>query len=45
MPIVPKCFTWKRSYRFRAMRFVGLAKAKLQVHLAAVAYNIKRYWG
>jgi IS5 family transposase len=36
--------TWKRSYRFRAMRFVGLAKAKLQIHLAIIAYNLKRYW-
>jgi transposase, IS5 family len=36
--------TWKRSYRLRAMRWVGLAKAKLQVHLAAIAYNCKRYW-
>jgi transposase, IS5 family len=36
--------TWKRSYRFRAMRWMGLAKAKLQVHLAAIAYNMKRYW-
>jgi len=36
--------TWKRSYHLRAMRWVGLAKAKLQVHLAAIAYNIKRYW-
>jgi transposase, IS5 family len=36
--------TWKRSYGFRAMRWIGLAKAKLQVHLAAVAYNLKRYW-
>lgn len=36
--------TWKRSYRLRAMRWMGLAKAKLQVHLAAVAYNIKRFW-
>jgi len=26
------------------MRWVGLAKAKLQVHLAAIAYNIKPYW-
>jgi hypothetical protein len=26
------------------MRWVGLAKAKLQVHLAANAYNIKPYW-
>jgi len=36
--------TWKRSYHFRAMRWMGLAKAKLQVHLAAIAYNMKRYW-
>lgn len=36
--------TWKRSYRFRAMRWIGLAKAKLQVHLAAIAYNLKRYF-
>lgn len=36
--------TWKRSYRFRAMRWMGLAKAQLQVHLAAIAYNLKRHW-
>ena len=36
--------TWKRSYRFRAMRCVGLAKARCQVHLAAIAYNFKRYF-
>jgi transposase, IS5 family len=36
--------TWKRSYHFRLMRWVGLSKARLQVHLAAIAYNIKRYW-
>jgi transposase, IS5 family len=36
--------TWKRSYHFRCMRWLGLAKAKCQVHLAAIAYNIKRYW-
>jgi IS5 family transposase len=36
--------TWKRTYRFRRMRWLGLAKAKLQVHLAVIAYNIKRYW-
>jgi transposase, IS5 family len=36
--------TWKRSYRFRHMRWIGLAKAKLQVHLAVIAYNLKRYW-
>jgi hypothetical protein len=37
--------TWKRSYRFRAMRGTGLAKARLQVHLAAVAYNVKGLYG
>ncbi len=36
--------TWKRSYHLRAVRWMGLAKAKLQVHLAVVAYNVKRYW-
>ncbi|MGH6853582.1 MAG: transposase, partial [Methylocella sp.] len=36
--------TWKRSYHFRAMRWTGLAKAKLQVHFAVIAYNVKRYW-
>lgn len=36
--------TWKRSYHFRSMRWLGLAKAKCQVHLAAIAYNVKRYW-
>jgi transposase, IS5 family len=36
--------TWKRSYHFRQMRWIGLAKAKLEVHLAALASNIKRYW-
>ena len=36
--------TWKRSYHFRAMRWVGLAKARRQVHLAVIAYNVRRYW-
>jgi transposase, IS5 family len=36
--------TWKRSYHFRAMRWIGLGKARLQVHLAAIAYNVKRFW-
>ena len=36
--------TWKRSYRFRHMRWLGLAKTKCQVHLAAIAYNVKRSW-
>jgi len=34
--------TWKRSYGFRRMRWRGLAKARLQTHLTAVAYNLKR---
>src|SRR6266508_2710218 len=42
---VEKIFgTWKRSYRFRRMRWIGLAKARLQVHLAVIAYNFKRFW-
>ncbi len=42
---VEKIFgTWKRSYRFRSMRWIGLAKARLQVHLAVIAYNVKRCW-
>lgn len=36
--------TWKRSYHFRSMRWIGLAKAKCQVHLAVIAYNCKRIW-
>ena len=36
--------TWKRSYRFRAKRWIGLSKARCQVRLAAIAYNLKRYW-
>ena len=34
--------TWKRSYGLRRMRWLGLAKAGLQVRLAAVAYNLRR---
>ena len=34
--------TWKRSYGLRRMRWRGLAKAAVQVHLTAVAYNLKR---
>jgi hypothetical protein len=26
------------------MRWIGLAKAALQIHLATIAYNYKRYW-
>lgn len=34
--------TWKRSYGLRRMRWRGLAKAAAQVHLTAIAYNLKR---
>ena len=34
--------TCKRSYGLRRMRWIGLAKAGLQVRLAAVAYNLRR---
>lgn len=40
---VEKVFgTWKRSYGLRQMRWLGLAKAGLQVRLAAMAYNLRR---
>jgi hypothetical protein len=35
---------WKRSYYFRSMRWIGLAKARLQVHLGRIASNVKRHW-
>jgi transposase, IS5 family len=34
--------TWKRSYGLRRMRWRGIAKATAQVHLTAIAYNLKR---
>lgn len=34
--------TWKRSYGLRRMRWRGLVKAAVQVHLTAIAYNLKR---
>jgi IS5 family transposase len=37
--------TAKRSYGLRRMRWLGLAKAGLQVRLAAMAYNIRRCFG
>jgi IS5 family transposase len=36
--------TCKRSYGLRRMRWLGLAKAGLQVRLTAMAYNIRRSW-
>jgi transposase, IS5 family len=34
--------TRKRSYGLRRLRWLGLAKAGLQVRLAAIAYNLRR---
>lgn len=34
--------TWKRSYGLRRMRWIGIVKAAAQVHLTAIAYNLKR---
>lgn len=34
--------TWKRSYGLRRMRWRGIAKAAVQVHLTAIAYNLRR---
>lgn len=34
--------TWKRSYGLRRVRWLGLAKAGLQVRLTATAYNLRR---
>ena len=34
--------TWKRCYGLRRMRWRSLAKAAVQVHLTAIAYNLKR---
>lgn len=40
---VEKIFgTWKRCYGLRRMRWRGIAKAAVQVHLTAIAYNLKR---
>ena len=36
--------TWKRCYGLRRMRWLGLAKAGLQVRLATMAYNLRRNW-
>ena len=36
--------TCKRCYGLRRMRWLGLAKAGLQVRLAAMAYNLRRSW-
>ncbi|WP_231844536.1 IS5 family transposase [Acidiphilium multivorum] len=33
---------WKRSYGLHRMRWRGLAKAAVQVHFTAIAYNLKR---
>ena len=36
--------TCKRCYVLRRTRWLGLAKAGLQVRLAVVAYNLRRSW-
>ena len=36
--------TCKRSYGLRRMRWLGLAKAGLQVRPTAIAYNLRRSW-
>ncbi len=36
--------TAKRCYGLRRMRWLGLAKASLQVRLTAMAYNLRRSW-
>jgi IS5 family transposase len=36
--------TCKRSYGLRRMRWLGLAKAGLQVRLTAIAFNLRRSW-
>ncbi len=36
--------TAKRCYGLHRMRWLGLAKANLQVRLAAMAYNLRRSW-
>jgi IS5 family transposase len=36
--------TMKRCYGLRRMRWLGLAKAGLQVRLTAIAYNLRRSW-
>jgi IS5 family transposase len=36
--------TCKRSYGLRRMRWIGLAKAGLQVRLIAIAFNLRRTW-
>jgi IS5 family transposase len=36
--------TCKRSYGMRRMRWLGLAKAGMQVRLTAIAFNLRRSW-
>jgi IS5 family transposase len=36
--------TCKRSYGLRRMRWLGLARAGLQVRLTAIAFNLRRSW-
>lgn len=42
---VEKVFgTWKRSWGLRRIRWIGFARAALQVRIAAIGYNIKRLY-
>ena len=34
--------TWKRSYGLCRIRWLGLARASLQIRVTAIAYNLKR---
>ncbi|MFO0111230.1 MAG: transposase [Sphingomonadaceae bacterium] len=34
--------TWKRSYGLRRIRWRGIAKAAVQIHLTASAYHLNR---
>lgn len=36
--------TCKRSYGLRRMRCIGLGKARLQVRMTAIAFNLRRSW-
>ena len=42
--VVPPSPPAALSYSLRRMRWLGLAKAGLQVRLAAMAYNLRRSW-
>jgi len=33
---------WKRSLGYQRVRYLGLARNRLELHLKAIAYNLKR---